>query len=843
MQKNSNRKGLALGAVFALVASLFATAPASAATDGANIGAYPALGTTFAGVLTEDFPVYVQLKPGNTYADFATDLVFKVEKTAGTGMDVAVSASGSVTAMDLVTSASAAASFSKIIPAGSVSRTVSGIVAGGVGHLNFKASSVSAYASWSPVTLKVTAWLDNQGGAKNDLVDSDEWFTTFTVTLVKPESLGAAITVTAPNAADSVVTVSSVVSGANLANLSGNFWLAMSSSGAIYTGPVSTQVSSPVGSATLALRAGVLSSSFTVVSGSMSEDVSVSAAVRYNVAGGATTIYAGNLLDAVSKVGVAGVAASTLALSLVDSDHALSTSGHVRPNQTYTVRVHAKDGAVSASDVAVTIKFAGSTGLVTGSKTVSIAGGAELTNYPASVTVTTGTDGYASWTIKTTGFAHDEVVVMQATVGNTSATPLTLTAKREVYNVSNDYTNYVTAPGTAVNITYAVEDQYGVASARTDQRIKVTRGGTGFAYAETVSYVAVVAGAATFAFTPSPATKTGSAIVESDLERRDADNNAWIAEPGTTAAGDVSVTVTGVVSTFSALSVVSQSASVSYFPDTVSYETVTATVTNAGETVTVTGPAALIFREGGFTATKSGSITLRASSTGVVTLNVAALLEGSHTITFTVGAVSTTSLLVVDPAAGNAGVKVAFDKTSIVAGETSTITGKVTDANGNPVNTQTDGSGATVVLSYTGKGLPFNLSATETDEKGEFKVNILALPGDVGSGTLTATYRPAGAVVDTKNVTATQVITIAAPAAVAGPEINAVIGTFNGRWAVRVENAKGAVVSVKVGNRWVKYTSLNDNYLFSRKSRVGATLPVAVYVNGQLENVATITIK
>jgi hypothetical protein len=849
MQKNSNRKGLALGAIFALVASLFVSAPAQAATDGANIGAYPAQGSTFAGVVTEDFPVYVQLKPGNPNTDFADNkLVFKVEKTAGTAMDVAVSASETAASIQSATSASHLAAAGKLIQAGSVSATVSGNVsAGGAAYLNFKASSVSAYASWSAVTLKVTAWIDTQGGAANDVIDSDEWFTTFTVTLARPESLTPGITITAPNAGDSVLTVSATVTGANFANLDGTFWLAMSSSGNVYSNgagnaSTSTKVGTAISSSALALRSGVLSQSFVVETGSMSANATISAAVRYNY-GPVDGMYGGNTVGAVSKVGVAAVAADTLALSLVNSDDALSTSGHVRLNKTYTVRVHAKSAGVSASGVAVTIKFAGSTGLVTGSKTVSINGGAELTSYPASVTVTTGTDGYASWTMKATGFAHDEVIKVQATVGNTSATEKVLTMKREVYSIENVYDYYVTAPGTAVNISYEVTDQFGVLSSRNDQRIKVTRSGDGFNYSETISYVAVTAGKATLAFTPTPATKTGSAIIAAALESKDADGASWAS--GGSADGNVTVNVTDVADAFSVSPVASQSASVSYFPSTVSYKTVTTTVKNAGASVEVSGPAALIFRETGKTTTSSGKLTLRAGSTGAVSFDVAALLVGTHTITIKVGSASTTSLLVVDPVKGSAGVKIAFDKSSINAGETSVITGKVTDANGNAVDTtNTDGSTALLVVSYTGKGLPFNTGSTiETDEKGEFKVNILALAGDAGTGTLTATYRPAGAAVDANNVTATQTIAIVAPAAPAAPEVNAVIGTFNGRVAVRVENAKGSVVSVKIGGSWFKYTSLNDNYLFSRKSVKGRTVAVAVYVNGTLENVATITVK
>ena len=68
MHKNSNRKGLALGAIFALVASAFAgVAPAQAApaVAGANIGVYPAAGTTFVGTVLEDFPIYTPALAGS----------------------------------------------------------------------------------------------------------------------------------------------------------------------------------------------------------------------------------------------------------------------------------------------------------------------------------------------------------------------------------------------------------------------------------------------------------------------------------------------------------------------------------------------------------------------------------------------------------------------------------------------------------------------------------------------------------------------------------------------------------------------------------------------------------
>ncbi len=209
---------------------------------------------------------------------------------------------------------------------------------------------------------------------------------------------------------------------------------------------------------------------------------------------------------------------------------------------------------------------------------------------------------------------------------------------------------------------------------------------------------------------------------------------------------------------------------------------------------------------------------------------------GKHTISFTVGATTSTAVLTVDAAAADAGKTISFDKTALVSGETAKITGTLVDANGNPV--LTSGS-ADVVVSWTGLGLPFGTGTLETDADGKFSINVLVLSTEVGASTLTATYRPTGDAASTKNITVAQAITIGTAAA----EVNAVIGSFNGRWAVRVENAKGSTVVYKVGGRWFKATASSDNFVFSRKSRVGASVLVKVWVNGDLQNEQTITVK
>jgi trimeric autotransporter adhesin len=853
MQKNSNRKGLALGAAFAMVASLFVgVAPASANTDGQYIAVTPAAGTVtnFNGILAEDFPLTSYLLPNSANASWtsSTPVMYEITKTAG-NMNVLVAATSesfeiqsnaTPTTIGAASSVSIEASSSKAV-------TLSGLVSAsnGVSYLTVRAYSTSGILSSSPsVTLTIKTWVENPA-TTNGIHDSLEWFTTRTVVLHGINAVPARASVGSPKVGDTVLTVSGSVDALNFRNLDGRFYLVVESTNNQLLGGAATE-SADLDGTTMALRAGVVSQSFAVSGSGLIAGTSVSAHVRYSSDSAAVLAASGFRLGALGPVVIAGTKTAALTLDVVEGDNAsqTGTTATVRANQTYTFRVGATSASASVSGAVLSAKLTAGTGtLGLNVKEISVNGAAATTSYPAALALTTGTDGFATFTIGTTGFVNNDGFSITVADGNVSKS-LTVVVAATTDVLSADDSLLSAAVGATAPVHFSVDDQWDVASTRTDLRLKITKGQytTGFSYTDTVSYVAVAAGAAKFDFTPTPATLTGSAKVTAQLQEFQRSTNTYI-DLGSPV--DVKVTVTAIADAHSVGPVVSQSASVSYFPSTVSWKTITGSVKNAGALIEVTGPAALVFRvSSADDDTSSAKLELRADEDGEYSFEVASLLIKSHTVTIKTGTAVTTSLLVVDPVTGSMGVKVAFDKTTITAGETSVITGTVTDANGNPVDTTNSGSTAVVVVSWTGKGLPFNTGSNiETDEDGKFKVNVLALAGDLGTGTITATYRPAGAAVDTKNVTATQVITIAAPAAVAAPEINAVIGSFNGRWAVRVENAKGAAVSVKVGGRWVKFTALNDNYLFSRKSTVGATVPVAVYVNGQLENVATITIK
>ncbi|MEY4962400.1 MAG: hypothetical protein RLZZ249_1097 [Actinomycetota bacterium] len=259
----------------------------------------------------------------------------------------------------------------------------------------------------------------------------------------------------------------------------------------------------------------------------------------------------------------------------------------------------------------------------------------------------------------------------------------------------------------------------------------------------------------------------------------------------------------------------------------------------AGAEVTITGPSSILFRDGN--VDKLSSITVISNASGEFSVDLFSTTAQKDTvITVTaLGKSSTTKVTFTGATSDGIGAKLEITAPASVApASTLQVKAKLTDTFSNPV-------AAAVKVSYTGPGITFGALPTATDKDGELMFSALLGGGDTGNVVVTISYdqNGDGDYADAKDIVVSKTIAIVAPAAPAAPEVNAVIGSFNGRWAVRVENAKGAAVSVKVGGNWYKYTSLNENYLFSRKSAVGRSVAVAVYVNGTLENVATITIK
>jgi hypothetical protein len=833
MQKNSNRKGLALGAIFALVASLFATAPAAQANE-AGLVVEPIVGTSYTMVNTEDFILTTRLG-SQVQGDRAGALKYIIEKsgTVGYGLSVSHTVSNTAVAGDFPLVTGNTATMSSMITTSTVS-VVAALNATSSfatkNQLRVQLWSFSALTSASPAaTVTVTAFLDLNG---DDLVSGTEPSTKVTITFVALNNMGAAVKLTAPVAGDEVVTASATLTGINYQQLEFNFQLGFASTADLRAGYHVNSASAAVAGSVIAETAFSHSRAIAAATASLLVAQSVSAVLWYNGTGD-------NNIVASQKLGVAGSAGFD----------GVTFSGTVGDNFVYT------GSSKNTADIRVNSAVALEAWVFTGSKAVvspTQAGGmwfavsglstekyivvngvsytdsAKLPTESTAVAVAAGAK--AAITLSTVGFSGDETITFTQKAVNKTAT-LTLTVKKAAFTLESDTGNYaVVAPGASTALSFQVKDQFDVLSNRVNQRLAAYTLGTGFSTSDTVSS-AVAGGKASVTVTTLAATKTGSATARVTLQAQNADTGTW--ENVNTL--NVALEVTTSASVFTgAVSPSSSPVSISYKVYSWSGDvTVPTNVAGAVVTVTATG---LVISDETADVTASNTIVARSGSSKNAVFKFAGSKAGTYTVSYTVGTSTTTSQVVIQPAVVANASTVTFDKSSLVSGETNTVVATLVDANGNGIET----AAANLVLAYSGKGLPFNLSAA-TDEDGKLTFQILVLAGETGAGKVTATIKPTGVAAD--NITVVKDLAIAAPAAVAAPEINAVIGTFNGRWAVRVENAKGAVVSVKVGNRWVKYTSLNDNYLFSRKSRVGATLPVAVYVNGQLENVATITIK
>ena len=260
MQTKSNRRGLAVGAVLALLASFFGAAPASyATTAGAHIDIRPlsnAAATNFGGLLEEDFPIYAQLKSGVTNAAFsAGNLTWKITHVSGatgvfavatttsatvgaanpglvvaTGTDASTSAQISL-ATTTVTgdSVSNVASFSHTTSAGALKTSVTlsaKVSSTGLAPLFLAAASSSAFTTTSPNSVfDVTIFIDDFGGQNGDLDVGNEWYSTQRITLYGTGNVSPSISVGSPNAGYTMATVSATLNSLNWSNLNGKLFV------------------------------------------------------------------------------------------------------------------------------------------------------------------------------------------------------------------------------------------------------------------------------------------------------------------------------------------------------------------------------------------------------------------------------------------------------------------------------------------------------------------------------------------------------------------------------------------------------------------------------------------
>ena len=857
MQKISNKRGLAWGAALAvLLSSFFGTLPASAsdAVNGEKLGLVPASGTStnFNGLVTEDFAIKAFLLPGITNGDWgAPNVYWEVTRVSG-NMDV-LAGGASLVADDDVDSET----LSKIASTWTTASAITGTLSGSVSNLILAASTGSAFAnnSASPTTvILVKVWIDDSAGTDGEH-DAFEWFTTKTVTLHSPSALAATTTIVQPTAGDTVWTVSATVtSPVNFENVSGKWYLNYTASASVLDASgtaAAARTSTGVSGANMVLRSGVVSESV-AVSGSQSisglvAKTSISAAVYYDADQNLSTKGDQFQIGATAYGAAGNPSVGSLELDVVSGDHATQSgaTATVRANQTYTFRVGAISNSASVSNQAVSVKITGGPGLTLNVKHISINGGSATTSYPstvAPVALTTGTAGHVDFTVTPTGFVDGNDFTVTAYVGNNSKS-LTVEVEGSSYSMTADYSQFKSGAGATTTMTYQVKDQWGVhAPTSANLRLKMTKGGTGFSYTTTVSYVSVVDGRASFAFTPEAATKTGSATATAVMQELQPSSGAYLDISAGVAA---SVNVTATSDAFGTGLASSYSTSVSYFPSTVSWVTVTAKAANTGSAVVASGTG-LIFRSNG--VTYSDTVTVRAASNLNYTFEVAALTSGTYTLNLTTGTAATSSLIIVGGPSHNSGSAIVFDVTNIVPGRTAIVTGTVQDVNGNGVDTNEGAGTASILVTYTGTaGIPVGTMPTETDADGNFKVSILTSATDLGSFTLTAVYLKDGASTATADkVTKVHTITVGAAEASADQKIT--VGTFKGYVAIYTKGYMGQKLSAKVAGKWLVVDPIaawqgNDYSRTVRLTGAGYTIKVDLYIDGVFVRSETVVTK
>ena len=832
MFKTNSRKGLSLAAIVALAGSLLVGAtPAQAAGE---VTLAPNVGTTYAAISGETFTLKAvagSTIPGSSW----NTLKFRISNASNVTFSATASAAvggtnqfvGGVTASSTVVSASS---------------TVSGVATLAL-DLDFTTSDA---------VLSVVAWLDADG--EGDL-DAGEFQTDATqVSWFKASNVTWTTAITAIILGDTkLVAKVSTDKNINLAQAQAvQVGFATVSPAATYSAVSGTTVTS--------------TGSFTVGSASVRNTAGTEATVEATHTALAANTYVAQALYGGVEVGseslsvVGAVVASNIDVpKIAASANTKGTNIRTGTTDVTVTAVVSKSAGVAVADgTVVKVEIAEGSANSVDSKASITAGGKALTN-SVSTSVqkiafdATVTGGKVSIPVALAGLKVDNTFNVKVTNGNTTANT-TFTIADTALGLFTDLSLLGTnaaikiASGGAFSLTYGVLDNFDQPLS-TDYRVTLTNG----ASTATVSQ-AVVAGKVTFAVTDA-ADKTEGAYTAT-LEKLSAATNTYVSA-GTTSATTPTV---GTVTAATAITLIASSASNLVLntdaqtaadtrvggtaPDvnTGNVAELSGQVTDAnglGTTgvVTLTAPDALFEVGGVYTL---GSASVNTSATGAYAgVKIYRQLAGKVTVSATIGSVSKglslTYLAAAETKAAN--VVLTVPTAAVKSGSTYTVKAKLTDKFGNPVKVTTTGI---LSVKYTGPGFVTATLPSTTDAAGELQFNVLLGSSDEGTAAVTVAYDgDQSASTTTDNVTVTATVTIG----VVAPEVNAAIGSFNGRWAVRVENAKGSAVSIKVGGKWFKVTSTSDSFVFSRKSRVGATPLVKVWVDGQLLNEQTITVK
>ena len=834
MQKNKNRTGLALGAIAALVSSLFVlSAPAQASET--SVVAYPKTGLS----------TQLTTVNGNTF-----DLSFRhgtgvsgalsAKTTTGAGFGYVITKPEGVTVSTSVSALSSATMTNS--PSTGTSFTT-GVASSLSGHIIFGLPDRTSVSAAVSITITPFLDIDNDRLKSNDEPSG----TPVVLTFLPWSALGATVSVAQPLAGDNGATASFAVTAntsINWAQLASGFLISVSST----ADKGSTNSAAITGAL---LSAEVYATASNTANSNYSSSFTTNTAV-FTTSGTVNSLSAvvwfkGEILVASQVLVATGLGVSALTLSPVTGPNAVQTNngtGDVRINSAFSLKAYPYSASITTSVAIASAFTVSSTTLTFDADSGVILNGVTYTSKSAFVaagfTLAAGTT-----TIPMSTFGQDsEGNIVASLTSQLKTIAVTLTVKGTEQVVVATPAVAAGLAGAAKTFAVTAKDQWGVTSVRTDQRIaaSVVLGGS----TSTTVSAALVNGAASIAVTPTPATRTGSAVVTFTLQSFNQSTQQW--DNATT--GTFNDTSTWNVYTYAAGTdsitsrTVSKSASISYGVALSWSETIAVVIANSFSDVVASAPGLMIQNADSTTVTASDVLTIAANGK-TANFRFTSRLAGTYTVTFTNGTATTTSTIIVDVAGHDSGATLTFDKASIAAGTTTTVTGTLKDANGNPV--MTSGS-SDVSVAWSGKGLPFgNATNMETDANGQLTFYVLVLSGEMGDAAISATYKPAGLTVSTKNISVVHAVAVGKAAASAAADQKITIGTYKGYVAVFTKGYAGQKLSVQVASKWHVRNSIVDlkaGYsLLTVNTGAGYVANVIVYIDGVEVERMTITTK
>jgi hypothetical protein len=530
--------------------------------------------------------------------------------------------------------------------------------------------------------------------------------------------------------------------------------------------------------------------------------------------------------------------------------------------------------AISGAEVSVAVTSTN----VTNTDAVTVAGKG-LVSGATTVTAKTNATGNVSMTV-TLGAADDgDTLIFTPTINGTAVgETLTLTVTDGTYSVTQVTPGSLTIQaGAALEIAYAVVDEFGVAPANGTHNVVVTPTANertkAATFARTISVVDGKAslsvtddGTGTGKFTASAKlalngsiTAIGSTISTVVNVVADSAPAKIVAEKlayGTSQAldlnadGDYADTVGGVVETNNTAALLLENRDFANYDSRYNLPTVAAPTVRDSYKVTVGGKAtnaagsavsgALVtFAAKGFlfsngTVFAMDSITVRAGSTGIASVDVWSSVGGAQSITMTSGAATASQALVYAVGTGTATSFTITAPASSEPGKTVDVKVTATDKFGNPAKS------VSVTLYSTGPGYLINTTGTTLSD-GTFSTKLLLGTNDSGSAVIRAVVTIDGVetIKSTTIVVGSNVTD--ASALPAGAVVN--VGTFNGKIVVYAKGLKGSTITWKIAGKWEKAGITMDFQRFDRPTAaLGLDVMVDIHMAGNSTPVFSTTV-